>query len=84
MNFAVERNEILTRLEAVSGAAASKTVKPILSGINFSVKGESIVQLTATDLETAIKTEVKAKHIDGQDGFVVDAKVALEIVRNLP
>ncbi|HNR79915.1 MAG TPA: DNA polymerase III subunit beta [Mesotoga infera] len=84
MNFVVERNEILTRLEAVSGAAASKTVKPILSGIYFSVKGESIVQLTATDLETAIKTEVKAKHIDGQDGFVVDAKVALEIVRNLP
>lgn len=84
MKFAVQRSEILTRLESVSGAVASKNVKPILSGIHFSVAGELAIQLKATDLETSIKTEVKVNHIDGTGAFVVDARVMLEIVRNLP
>ncbi len=58
MKFVAARSEILTRLESVSGAVAPKNVKPILSGIYFSMKDESTVKL-ATDLETAITTELK-------------------------
>ncbi|WP_214078156.1 DNA polymerase III subunit beta [Mesotoga sp.] len=84
MKFVVARSEILTRLESVSGAVASKSVKPILSGIYFSMKDESTIKLVATDLETAITTELKPKHIDGSCDFVIDARLVLEIVRNLP
>jgi len=84
MKFVAARSEILTRLESVSGAVAPKNVKPILSGIYFSMKDESTVKLVATDLETAITTELKPKQIDGSCNFVIDARLVLEIVRNLP
>ena len=84
MKFVAARSEILTRLESVSGAVAPKSVKPILSGIYFSMKDDSTVKLQATDLETAITTELRPKHIDGRCDFVIDARLVLEIVRNLP
>lgn len=84
MRFSIPRNEFLTRLESVSTAVASKTVKPVLSGILFKTTENSKLELVATDLETSIKTYVQPSEISGTGQFVVDAKVLLEIMRNLP
>ncbi|MCD6160228.1 MAG: DNA polymerase III subunit beta [Kosmotoga sp.] len=84
MRFSIERGEILSRLESVASAVAQKTVKPVLSGVLFKATTEGKIELLATDLETAIKAVTTPVHIDGEGAFVVEAKVILEVIRNLP
>ncbi len=83
MEFSIKKSDILSKLETVSSAVASKTVKPVLSGILFRVVDEKKIELVATDLETSIKTFIKPVTLDGDGAFVVEAKVLLEIARSL-
>ncbi|MFW6121821.1 MAG: DNA polymerase III subunit beta [Petrotogales bacterium] len=83
MEFSIKKSDILSKLETVSSAVASKTVKPVLSGILFRVVGEKKIELLATDLETSIKTFIEPDSLSGDGAFVVEAKVLLEIARSL-
>jgi len=56
----------------------------VLSGVLFKATTEGKIELLATDLETAIKAVTTPVHIDGEGAFVVEAKVILEVIRNLP
>ena len=83
MDFSIKKSDILSKLETVSSAVASKTVKPVLSGVLFKTIDEKKIELVATDLETSIKTFVEPIKLNDGEAFVVEAKVLLEIVRNL-
>ncbi len=84
MKFSVEKKQISFGMDKVSGAVASKTIRPILSGVMFKNKDESTYELISTDLETYIKTEITVYNSSELESFVVEAVLLKEIVKNLP
>jgi len=84
MKFTVDKKQIIFGMDRVSGAVASKTIRPILSGVMFKKKDEKTFELISTDLETYVKTEIKVLNSDQIESFVVEAILLREIVRSLP
>ncbi len=82
MKILVNQGELEDKLLMASKAVARKTVKPVLAG--FLIKVDESVVIYATDLETAVKAEIRANEIEGEGQFVVEAATFLEIVKNLP
>ncbi|NWG04022.1 MAG: DNA polymerase III subunit beta [Syntrophaceae bacterium] len=82
MNFEIERRELLRGLGLVQSVAGRKTTLPILSHILLEWDQNSLY-LTATDLETGIREELKAT-VREKGKASVSAKKLYEIVRELP
>lgn len=82
MNFIISRNDFFEALQKVIGVVPQKTTISILTCILMDLK-DNILQLTGTDLEISITTNIK---VTGEnDGSVaVPGKILLEIVRELP
>ncbi len=83
MKLTIPKNELATKLSMVSKVVPAKAVKAILQGILFKVS-DGVLTISATDLETGFVTEIREFTTDGEGAFVVEGKVADEVVRSLP
>lgn len=80
MEFILSREQLSFHLDSLSRAVASKSIRPILSGIHFDFN-EGLT-MTATDMEFTVRSKISG--ISGEKSFVVDAKTITEIVKSLP
>jgi len=82
MKFTVNRDAMLDGIAKVQSIVSTKTTLPILSNIHIeAVKGK--LQLTATDLEVTVRTEVDAD-VGKKGTTTLPAKRIFSVVRELP
>ena len=81
MKFEVTKNELLNKLNFASRVATSKSLISALSGIL--IEANDVLNIYSTDLETSIKSSLKANIIE-KGRAVVPAKIFINILRNFP
>ena len=79
MKLVCTKNELLKGIGIVSGAVSQKSTLPLLSNLLLDATGESLT-LSATDLEIAVRTTIKAQILD-PGGITLPAKMLTDIVR---
>jgi len=82
MKFSVTQEKLAKSLQIVSRAVPTKASLPILSNILIEAK-DSNLYLSATNLETAIKTNIGAS-IDEKGIIAIPARLIKEFVTSLP
>lgn len=82
MHFTVSKSIFYKSLQKVIGVIPSKTTIPILENILLELKDDTL-QLTGTDLEICISTELKVNGMEN-GACTVPAKSFNEILRELP
>ncbi len=83
MKFVVSSSELLSHLQAISRAIASKSQYPILDYFLFDVK-DTTLNITASDLEVTMITHMTIDSSDGNGVVAFPSKMLLEILRKLP
>lgn len=82
MKFRCERDVLVEALATAERAATSRAALPVLSGLRLSLEADRL-RVTGTDLDLTITTEVQVGG-DADGVAVLPAKLAVDIVRNLP
>jgi DNA polymerase-3 subunit beta len=83
MKFIVPSQLLSKNLQIISGIITTNNAVPIAENILFEVKSKKL-QLTATDLESTITTELELSDSDGDGAIVVPAKIVLETLKSMP
>ncbi len=79
-----DKNELLNKINIVSKAVASKTTRPILECILVCADSKGL-RLTANNMELGIETDnMKQAEIEEKGSIAVEAKLFVEIIRNMP
>lgn len=82
MKFSVSSAELLKQIQiTASGAIGTNPVLPILEDFLFHVKGK-ILTISATDLETSVKTE--REKADQNGSVAIPAKILNDTLKSLP
>ncbi|MDD3519713.1 MAG: DNA polymerase III subunit beta [Actinomycetota bacterium] len=81
MKFEITKSELLNKLNFASRVATSKSLISALSGIL--IEADDMLHIYSTDLETSIKSSLKANIIE-KGRAVVPAKIFINILRNFP
>src|SRR5215471_7910881 len=79
----VERNLLLTPLQAVSGVVERRHTLPILSNVLLEL-GEQALSLTATDLEIQVSSQAEIAAATEHQLTTVSARKLHDILRSLP
>src|SRR5690242_10766397 len=79
----VERNLLLTPLQAVSGVVERRHTLPILSNVLLEV-GDGALSLTATDLEIQVASQAQTDAVGEKQVTTVSARKLHDILRSLP
>lgn len=82
MEIKTKKTEIVKALKRVEKAVAINSQLPILSGIKFTA-AKGCLTLTATNLETTIRTEAKVEVIR-EGSIVLPAKYVVELFKRMP
>ncbi len=80
MKFVVSSTELLTRLQSVSRVISSKNSLPILDNFLFILK-DGTLSITASDLETTLKTRMLIENISEEGEITVPAKLLVDSLR---
>jgi len=83
MKFVVSSSDLLSHLQAISRAIASKSQLPVLDCFLFDLKEESL-SITASDLEVTMTTNMKTDSTSGDGVVALPSKILLEILKKLP
>lgn len=82
MKFSCFRTDISSAISNVSRAVSSKASIPALEGVLIKGEGDRL-NISGYDLEIGITTEIEAT-VQEKGEFVINAKLILDIVRNMP
>ncbi len=82
MKFIVNTDQLLHKLQVISGTIVSKPVIPILDHFLFDI-AEGKLSVTATDLETSMSTEMEVQ-ADEDIKIAVPSKLCMDTLRSLP
>lgn len=83
MNFKIKRIELLNALTKVSRAVSQKSPLPVLTGIKFELKKDSLI-LTGSDSDITIQTSINENIEILETGSVVlSARYISEIIRKI-
>jgi DNA polymerase-3 subunit beta len=82
MNFAIQRDPLLSALQKVQSVVEKRNTVAILGNILCSVKGQEL-SLCATDLEVGIKVTLPVE-VKQEGKITLSAKNFLDIVKELP
>jgi len=82
MKFSVSSSDLLKQLQIAGGAIGSNPVLPILEDFLFTIDNNKLT-VSATDLETSIKTEIEV-NADKSGTVAVPAKILLDTLKELP
>ncbi|MDR1878813.1 MAG: DNA polymerase III subunit beta [Bacteroidales bacterium] len=83
MKFIVASQLLYKNLQTVSSIITTNSAMPITENVLFEIEGVKL-QLTATDLETTMTTEVELSDAEGGGKVVIPAKIVLETLKSLP
>lgn len=80
MDFIVSSTELLQHLSAIKGVINSKNTLPMLDNFLFNLDGGTL-KITASDLETTLKTEIKLSNSTGNGTVAIEAKRMTDILK---
>ena len=82
MKFIVNTNQLLNKLQSVSGTIVSKPVIPILDHFLFDISDKKLT-ITGTDLETTMSTTMEVQS-DENVRIAVPSKMCMDTLKELP
>ena len=82
MKFIVNTNQLLNKLQSVSGTIVSKPVIPILDHFLFDITDKKLT-ITGTDLETTMSTTMEVQS-DENVRIAVPSKMCMDTLKELP
>lgn len=82
MRVTVLQENLLPKLTAVSRFASAKAALPVLENILLSAE-KGVLRLSATDLETGVRTSVGAK-VGKEGSITIPARLLVGLISNLP
>ncbi|MGB0850478.1 MAG: DNA polymerase III subunit beta [Bacteroidia bacterium] len=82
MKFIVNTNQLLQKLQSISGTIVAKPVIPILDHFLFDIKDGKLT-ITGTDLETSMSTSLDVQ-ADEDVQIAVPSKMCMETLKALP
>lgn len=82
MKFIVNTNQLLQKLQSISGTIVAKPVIPILDHFLFDIK-EGKLTITGTDLETSMSTSLDVQAEEDVQ-IAVPSKMCMETLKALP
>ncbi len=82
MKFIVNTNQLLNKLQEISGTIVSKPVIPILDHFLFDIK-EGVLTVSGTDLETSMSTSLEVQS-DADVTIAVPSKMCMDTLKALP
>jgi DNA polymerase-3 subunit beta len=83
MKFVASTTGLIKALQLANGVISSNVVIPILEYFLFEVQQDGKLVITATDLETSIRTQVEVEAREN-GRMAVPAKLMLDILKSLP
>lgn len=88
MKLTIKKDILLEGLNKVSKAISTKNLIPVLAGIKFDLKKNTLT-LTASDNDITIQTTIQAKKeedmkVEKEGSIIISGKYILDIVRKLP
>lgn len=83
MNFTVSSSELLHGLLSVSRVISNKNQLPILDNFLFVLKNDTL-EITASDLEMTLKTNVKIDKVIEEGEIAVPAKLLTDSLKEFP
>jgi len=83
MKFIVPSQLLYKNLQTIGGIITTNNAVPITENVLFEISSKRL-QLTATDLETTITTELELSDSDSDGAIVVPAKIVMETLKSMP
>ena len=83
MKFIISSTLLLKNLQAILGVINSNNTLPILDDFLFELKEESLT-ITASDLETTMRTTVKPDMSEETGSIAIPAKILVETLKTFP
>ena len=80
MNFVISSTELFAHLQSINKVISSKNSLPILDNFLFQVDGKNL-QVTASDLESTLITQMELANVDGDGIIAIEAKRLLDILK---
>ena len=80
MKFVVSSTELLGHLQGISKVISSKNTLPILDNFLFKLEGTNL-EITASDLESTLITQMSLENIDGSGSIAIPAKILLDTLK---
>ena len=83
MKFVVSSSELLSRLQSINRVISSKNTLPILDNFLFEIN-DNILTVTASDIETTMRTQITLDNVDGEGKIAIEAKRLTDILKEFP
>ena len=83
MNFVISSSELLRGVMAVAKAIPAKSALPILENFLFVLKDNKL-EITASDTELTLRTEIEVENISEEGRIAVPAKHLMDLLKELP
>jgi len=83
MKFVVSSSGLLSHLQAISRAIASKSPMPILDNFLFSLKEQKLT-ITASDTEVTMITTIDPDSAEGEGEIAIPSRILLETLKKFP
>ncbi len=83
MKFVVSSSGLLSHLQAISRAIASKSPMPILDNFLFTLEGQKLT-ITASDTEVTMITTLDLDTIEGEGNIAMPSRILLETLKKFP
>ena len=83
MKFVVSSSELLRSILTVQKAIPAKAAEAILEDYLFVLNGDTL-QITASDMEITLRTELKVERTDEEGRIAVPARQITELLKELP
>ena len=83
MKFVVSSTELLSRLQNVSRVISNKSTIPALLNFLFEINNGTLT-ITASDLETTMRTQMTLDNVDGEGRIAIEAKRLTDILKEFP
>ncbi|MGP1392572.1 MAG: DNA polymerase III subunit beta [Candidatus Cryptobacteroides sp.] len=83
MKLVVSSSELLKGILTVSKAIPAKAVEAILEDYLFVLKG-NILEITASDMEITLKTEIEVENTEEEGRIAVPARQITDLLKELP
>ena len=82
MKLSTSLNDLLAQLQPISRVASTRTVNPVLSGVQIEAGGAA-AELRATDTDLSLRVPLTAE-VERDGAVVLPARLLLDVVRSLP
>ncbi|MBN2699303.1 MAG: DNA polymerase III subunit beta [Bacteroidales bacterium] len=80
MKFVVSSMELLSHLQAINRVISTKNTLPILDNFLFSLE-DGILEVTASDLESTLITNMKIENTDGSGMIAIPARILTDTLK---